>query len=202
MIGWLCGRSLRKALPEVIVDVGGVGYVLSVPQRSYERLGHEGAEVELHVSTQFRAESLQLYGFSTRDEKGLFEALLNVSGVGPRLALSVLSTLSPDALRLAVAEERPAALEKVPGIGKKTARRVLLELKDRLGSFDDLASPGEDGIGGAPAAGSVRDDALAALENLGYRRAEAEQALERAARGAAEDDLATLIKASLREMGR
>lgn len=202
MIGWLKGRLRRKSHPEVIVDVGGVGYVLSIPQLSYERLGHEGDEVELHVSTQFRAESLQLYGFSTRDEKGAFEALLNVNGVGPRLALAVLSTLSPDALRLAVAEDGPAALERVPGIGKKTARRMLLELKDRLGDLDELVELSTRGSGGVPAAGSARADALVALENLGYRRVEAEQALDRAVRSTGEDDLAALLKASLREMGR
>ena len=202
MIGWIKGRLRRKGLPEVIVDVGGVGYVLSVPQLSYERLGHEGEEVELHVSTQVRAESLQLYGFSTRDEKGVFEALLNVNGVGPRLALAVLSTLSPDALRLAVAEDGPAALEKVPGIGKKTARRVLLELKDRLGDLDQLVESRARAAGSATAPPSLRADALVALENLGYRRGEAEQAIERAARSTGDDDLAALLKASLREMGR
>jgi Holliday junction DNA helicase RuvA len=202
VIGWIKGRLLRKALPEVIVDVAGVGYVLSVPQLCYERMGHEGDEVELHVSTQFRSESLQLYGFSTRDEKSVFEALLNVNGVGPRLALAVLSSLSPDALRLAVAEDRPAALEKVPGIGKKTARRVLLELKDRLGDLDELVVPRTRGAGSTDAPASMRADALVALENLGYRRGEAEQAIERALRSTGEDDLAALLKASLREMGR
>ncbi|GAB4368367.1 MAG: Holliday junction branch migration protein RuvA [Acidobacteriota bacterium] len=201
MIGWLRGRLLRRRLPLVVVDVGGVGYELLVPLGTFGTLPPEGSEVELEVLTVLRQESLQLYGFASAEEKRVFEILLGVSGVGPKLALAVLSTLEPPELVDAVRADRPSALERVPGIGRKTARRLVLELKDRLP--DEAlgvaagAAPAPDATTGGPQA-----DAVAALVNLGYRRPEAEQAV----RAAMTDDgpppaLAELIRASLQRLG-
>ena len=203
MIGWLRGRLVRRCLPEVVLDVGGVGYELSVPLGTFGALPAEGETVELEVLTVVRAESLQLFGFRTALEKRIFSTLLGVSGVGPRLALAVLSALEPDELAAAVTGDRPAVLERVPGIGRKTARRLVLELKDRLPSLESViaASPGPAERRGEGPRDAPTDDAVAALVNLGYRRPEAEQAVRDALGEEVGADLAELIRAALRRLG-
>ena len=198
MIGWLRGRLLRKSLPLVVLDVGGVGYEVAVPLGTFGALPAEGESVELDVLTVFRADSLQLYGFRTAAEKRVFATLLAVSGVGPKLALSILSSLEPAELAAAVEQDHAAVLERVPGIGRKTARRLVLELKDRLAVEPDFvtrtapAVPGED---------EVAADAVAALVNLGYRRPDAERAVRETVAELAPADLTGLIRSSLRRLG-
>jgi Holliday junction DNA helicase RuvA len=140
VIGSLRGRLVERTMTgQVLVEVGGVGYVALVPSGTLARLGQPGSEAFLHVSTQVREDAITLYGFSTRDERVCFEALLGAQGVGPALALAVLSVHGPDALRRALAEDDVDALCLVPGVGKKTAARVLLDLKARLsGSEPDV----------------------------------------------------------------
>ncbi|MBP7146170.1 MAG: Holliday junction branch migration protein RuvA [Acidobacteria bacterium] len=198
MIGSLRGRLLRKSLPAVIVEAGGVGYELQVSLATYEQLPDEGSEAFLEVLTVLRAESLQLFGFASREEKALFATLNSVSGIGPRLATALLSSLAVGEIVRAVTEERPAALERVPGIGRKTAQRIVLELKDRLKSW-----PARGAVAAPPVAkaGAERDDALAALENLGYRRAEAERAVDDALRAGPATDLSAVLRAALRRLG-
>ena len=174
MIGSLRGTPLdRPAIGEVIVEVGGVGYRASVPTSVLSGLGPVGSEVFLHVHTHVREDAIVLYGFAHADERRCFEAVLGAHGVGPTLALSILSALSPAALSTAVLEDDLVTLCQVPGVGKKTAARLLLELKARL----DL--PSLDG-GGPPAApaGSARAEARAALVELGYGPDEIAGALE------------------------
>lgn len=199
MIGLLRGDIARRSFPTIVVDVGGVGYELDVPLSTFEHLPEEGAPVHLEILTLMRAESLQLFGFATRPEKHVFETLIGVNGVGPRLALSVLGALTVSALATAVEREDASAFERVPGIGKKTARRLVLELRDRL----ELPQGAPRGAAAEPPTGEpeIFADAVTALENLGYRRAEAEQAVRAAAGSSSDGDLAALLRESLRRLG-
>jgi Holliday junction DNA helicase RuvA len=194
MIGSLRGTLLdRPATGEVIVEVGGVGYRASVPTPVLAGLGALGSEVFLHVHTHVREDAIVLYGFAHADERRCFEALLGAHGVGPSLALAILSALSPAALSTAVLEEDLDTLCLVPGVGKKTAARLLLELKARL----DLPT-----LGGGPAsasAGSARGEARAALAELGYGPDEIAGVLESVDGDAPVEDL---VRSALRELVR
>lgn len=164
MIGSLRGVLVDRPAPgEVIVDVGGVGYRASVPTSLLASLGGQGSQVFLHVHTHVREDAIVLYGFAHADERRCFEALLGAHGVGPSLALAILSSMSPAALSTAVLEDDIDTLCLVPGVGKKTAARLMLELKARL----DLPSLGGDGPGG-DLTGSPRGEVRAALVELGY----------------------------------
>ena len=174
MIGSLRGTLLDRPAPgEVIVEVGGVGYRASVTTSLLAGLGPPGCAVFLHVHTHVREDAIVLYGFAHADERRCFEALLGAHGVGPSLALAILSSLSPAALSTAVLEDDVDTLCTVPGVGKKTAARLLLELKARL----DLPTLGEPGPVAA-GTGSRRGDARAALTELGYGPDEIRSALE------------------------
>ena len=179
MIGFLRGRLLSKTPEGLLLDVSGVGYVLSVSLSTYADLPGEGREVELHVHTHVREDAITLFGFLTDDEKRVFGRLISVAGVGPKVALAVLSGARPDALRAAVAAGDARGLTKIPGIGKKIAERIVLELRDKLGA------PGSAAFlpGGAPLQ-PLSADVASALTNLGYRKADAEAAV-----GAAEKEL-------------
>ena len=194
MIGSLRGTLLdRPATGEVIVEVGGVGYRASVPTPVLAALGPVGSEVFLHVHTHVREDAIVLYGFAPADERRCFEALLGAHGVGPSLALAILSALSPAALSPAVLEEDLATLCLVPGVGKKTAARLLLELKARL----NLPTLGG-GAASAPA-GSARGEARAALAERGYGPDEIAGALESVEGDAPVEEL---VRSALRELVR
>lgn len=169
MIGRLRGRLLDKQPDRVLVDVQGVGYALHVPLSTFYGLGEPGGEVALHVHTHVREEALALFGFATPLEQQVFERLITISGVGPRLALAVLSGIEPPDLVRAVQAGDVARLTKIPGVGKKTAERIGLELKDRLPSPP-----------GPPADDDHRADVLSALLNLGYHRPAAQRAVDEA----------------------
>ncbi len=190
MIGSLRGTLARRdGDGELLVDVGGVGYRVTVPTRTAVALGTLGSEVFLHVHTHVREDAIVLYGFGHEDERRCFEALLGAHGVGPALALSVLSALSPAALAAAVLEDDVETLCTVPGIGRKTAARLLIDLKSRL----DL--PERSGVDAG--AGSVRAQARAALTELGYGPEEIRRALE----GRREDvGVEELLKLALRDL--
>lgn len=173
MIGSLRGTLIDRSVKgDVLVEVGGVGYRVTVPTTTLAKLGDVGAAVFLHVHTHVREDALVLYGFGSRDERACFEAVLSAHGVGPTLALSILSSHTPHSLKTAVALDDADALTLVPGVGKKTAARLLIELKSKL----DLVEL--DGIGstnGAVASGGrravkldARADVREALSNLGY----------------------------------
>jgi Holliday junction DNA helicase RuvA len=184
MIGFLRGQILEKQPNRLIVDVHGVGYDVHVPLSTYYQVGDEGSEVALRVYTHVREEALQLYGFHTDLERQLFERLIGISGIGPRLAVAVLSGMEPRDLIGAVQRADLARLTGVPGIGKKTAERIVLELKDRVATL--AAAPAAE----APAVSAedqLRGDVLSALQNLGYHRPLAEKAVEAAVAEAATD---------------
>jgi holliday junction DNA helicase RuvA len=171
MIGSLRGTLAgRGAGGDLLVEVGGVGYRVQVPTGTAAALGGPGSDVFLHVHTHVREDAIVLYGFAHGDERRCFEALLGAHGVGPSLALAVLSALSPAALSTAVLEDDVNTLCSIPGIGRKTAARLLIDLKSRL-DLPDL-SPVESG-------GSARAEARAALAELGYGPEEIRQALEK-----------------------
>ncbi len=174
MIGHLRGRLLRKRPQEVVIDVAGVGYRVLIPLSTFYRLGEPGADAALHVHTHVREEALLLFGFLSEQEQSLFELLITVTGVGPKVALAVLSGIEADELRAALSAGDVVRLTRIPGVGKKTAERLVLELRDKL--------PADAAATGTPAstASAIKDDALSALANLGYARAPAERALERA----------------------
>lgn len=192
MIGHLRGQLLRKQPQELLVDVGGVGYRVSIPLSTYYRLGEPGSAVALHVHTHVREDALALYGFLTPTEQTLFERLMAVSGVGPKLALAILSGIETDELVGALAASDLARLTRIPGVGKKTAERLVLELKDRV---KDLAPPAAPS---AAPAGALRDDVASALANLGYARADADRALDRSLKANPEARFEELLRETLR----
>ena len=174
MIAFLRGRLLFKSPNQAIVECAGVGYDATISVATFTSLPPEGAEARLHIYTHVREEQIALFGFAEPQEKRLFEKLLTITGIGPKLAITVLSGIDADRLVTAIRGGDHATLTRIPGIGKKTAERVVLELKDKL---DDMAV--------APSAASVRygpagDDALSALVNLGYARPIAQRAIESA----------------------
>lgn len=182
MIGFLRGQILEKQPNRLIVNVNGVGYDIHVPLSTYYQLGEERSEVALRIYTHVREEALQLYGFLTDLERQLFERLIGISGIGPKLAVALLSGIEPRDLLAAVQRADVARLTGVPGIGKKTAERIVLELKDRVAGLG-LPAAAE-----APAASpedQLKGDVLSALQNLGYHRPLAEKAVEAAVADAA-----------------
>jgi Holliday junction DNA helicase RuvA len=175
MIGRLTGILAEKQPPQVLLDVGGVGYELDVPMSSFYNLPALGERVTLVTHFVVREDAQQLFGFLSQKERAAFRELIRISGVGPKLALSVLSGLSVDELAQAVATQESGRLVKIPGIGKKTAERLLLELKGKLAD----APPST----GAPAAAGIATDALHALLALGYAEKEALPALKQLPEG-------------------
>ncbi len=174
MIAHLRGTLIFKSPGQIVIECAGVGYEAAVSVTTFAALPETGATVALHIYTQVREDQLALFGFLDRQEKALFEKLLTISGIGPRLAITVLSGIAPDRLVAAIRGGDHATLTRVPGIGRKTAERVVLELKDKL---EELAAPGAVSTGAPPALGAAGEDALSALVNLGYTRAAAEAGL-------------------------
>ncbi|MEQ1757792.1 MAG: Holliday junction branch migration protein RuvA [Vicinamibacterales bacterium] len=175
MIAYLRGRVLAKSPGKVVVDVQGVGYDVHVPLSTYYEVGEQGSEVALRVHTHVREDALQLYAFLTELEQQVFEHLISISGIGPKLGISVLSGIEPRELVVAVQRADVARLTRVPGIGRKTAERIVLELKDKLGA---LIVPTLEEAVEAPPADRLRADLLSALQNLGYHRPLAEKAID------------------------
>jgi Holliday junction DNA helicase RuvA len=191
VIAFLTGRVAGRSASSALIDVGGVGYRLLMSTRSLSALPPEGDSVTVHTYLHVREDELTLYGFESDDERVLFETLIAVSGVGPKVALSVLSALRPDALRAAVAADDVAVLSSVPGVGKKTAQRLALELKDKL----DLPDLSDGGRGPRQAAMAEARDALL---SMGFTASEAAMAL----RGTDGDATAEqLLKTALKSLG-
>jgi len=200
MIAFLRGRVLDKQPNRVIVDVQGVGYDVHVPLSTYYDVGEPGAEVSLHVHTHVREDALQLYGFLTSLEQQVFERLIAISGIGPKLAIAVLSGIETRELVAAVQRGDVARLTGVPGVGKKTAERIVLELKDRLAAL--TVSVGAEPLATALPGDRLRDDLLSALQNLGYHRPTAEKAIEATLSGSTEPTFEQALRAVLRELMR
>ena len=197
MIAHLRGRLAEKEPGRLVLDVNGVGYEVQVPMPTFCGVGEPGANVSLRIHTHVREDTLALFGFASRLELDLFERLIGVNGVGPKLALAVLSGIEPQDLVQAVRRGEHARLNAVPGVGRKTAERIGLELKDKLPALGaegaDEPRPGPDG--------DLRGDVLSALVNLGYQRLVAERAAEAAVRGNPGGFEETL-RVALRELGR
>ena len=200
MIAFLRGRVLDKQPNRVVVDVQGVGYEVHVPLSTYYDVGDEGAAVALHVHTHVRAEALQLYGFLTPLEQQVFERLIGISGIGPKLAIAVLSGIETRELVSAVQRGDVARLTGVPGIGKKTAERIVLELKDRLAPLVVPAGIEAASIGSS--ADRLRADLLSALQNLGYHRPAAEKAVESTLSSGTAPTFEHALRFALRELMR
>ncbi|MDZ4801373.1 MAG: Holliday junction branch migration protein RuvA [Bryobacteraceae bacterium] len=196
MISFLRGSLLEKNPAYVIVDVGGVGYELAISVPTYTHLPEPGGEVKLRVHTHVREDAILLYGFVTPDEKTLFEKLISVSGIGPKLAMSVLSGLSPADLVPAIRGGQTDRLVRIPGVGKKTAERMVLELRDKLDGIAGVAAPSSS----TPKAAVLTDlemDVLSALVNLGCQRPAAENALRKASAAVGSVDFELLFRKSL-----
>lgn len=176
MIARLAGMLAEKAPGRVIVDVQGVGYDLQVPLSTFYVAGELGTAITLRVHTHVREDVIALYGFATPLEQELFERLISISGIGPKLALSVLSGIEPPDLVRAIKAQDVARLTAIPGVGKKTAERIGLELKDRMPQSLQAAA---DTMKPAGPEDQLRDDLLSALVNLGYQRVPAEKAIDR-----------------------
>lgn len=199
MISHLRGRLLEKHPNRVIVDVNGVGYDVHVPLSTFYEMAEPGEEIALRIHTHVREDALLLYGFATLPELQIFERLISVSGIGPKLALAVLSGIEPHELVSAIRTANVARLTGIPGIGKKIAERIGLELKDKMASF--VAA--EMAASHAAAAGdTLRDDVLSALVNLGYHRPLAERAVDAALKKSAGSSFEGTLKDALRELAR
>ena len=199
MIAHLRGRLLEKHPNRVIVDVGGVGYDVHVPLSTFYEMAEAGEEIALRIHTHVREDALLLYGFATPLELQIFERLISVSGIGPKLALAVLSGIEPNELVSAIRTANVARLTGIPGIGKKIAERIGLELKDKMASF--VAA--EMAASHTTAAGeTLRDDVLSALMNLGYHRPLAERAVDSAIKKGTSSTFESVLKSALRELAR
>jgi Holliday junction DNA helicase RuvA len=186
MIAHLRGNLFQRAADSVIVDVNGVGYRARVPASTLERLGDIGTDVALHIHTHVREDDISLFGFATADELDLFELLLSVSGIGPKVALGILSSAPPNEIRAAIAQGNLEILSGIRGIGKKTAQRLVLELKGKVELEEEITEL-------SPLDGEV----AATLVNLGYSAAEA----RRAARSAQGKTLEDKLRAALQSLG-
>jgi holliday junction DNA helicase RuvA len=198
VIAHLRGRILEKHPNRVVVDVNGVGYDVAVPLSTFYGLVEPGGEIALRIHTHVREDQLALYGFATALEQDLFERLIGVGGIGPKLALAVLSGIEPLDLVRAIERGDVARLTAIPGVGKKTSERIVLELKDRLPRARAAAAA----AGGAPEPPALRDDVLSALMNLGYHRPLAEKAVAAAITRTADGGFESTLKQALRELAR
>jgi len=199
MIAFLRGTVLDKQPNLIIVDVHGVGYQVHVPLSTYYDVGDIGRDVELRIHTHVREDAMQLYGFLTALEQQLFERLIGISGIGPKLAVAVLSGIEPGKLVGAIQRADVARLTGIPGIGKKTAERIVLELKDRLAP---LVVPDVDRTTTASAGDRLRADLVSALQNLGYHRPPAERAVDLTLASAGPSTFEQALRAALRELMR
>ena len=193
MIAHLSGTLRDKQLQRLIIDVGGVGYDVVVPLSTMYAIGDTGSTVNLRIHTHVREDALQLFGFATVLEQGLFERLISVSGIGPKVALSILSGIEPAELMRAIRSSDVARLTRIPGVGKKTAERVVLELKDRLpqpAATEPAAAPHPDD--------DVRADLLSALVNLGYHRANVEKTVDKVLHAAENRSFEALLRETLK----
>ncbi len=194
MIAHLRGRLIAKHPNQAVVEAGGVGYDVTITIPTFSELPAIGSEVSLHVHTHVRDDAIALFGFLRTEEKQLFEKLIQVSGIGPKLAVTILSGMAATEMVTAIRGNDVAKLTRIPGIGKKTAERMVLELRDKLESFG--AAPVE------RTASPVEEDVISALVNLGYQRPAAERARAAAAGNGAGGDFDKLFRGSLAVLNR
>ena len=196
MIAHLRGKLLAKHPNQAIVDTGGVGYDVTISVPTFSDLPAIGAEVALHIHTHVREDAIALYGFLRSAEKVLFEKLITVSGIGPKLAITILSGMAADEMVGAIRGNDVARLTRIPGIGKKTAERMVLELRDKLPETAPAA------IAAAPPMSVMEEDVLSALVNLGYQRAAAEKAVEASLRNNKGGSFDALFRGALASLSK
>jgi Holliday junction DNA helicase RuvA len=189
MIAHLRGRLLFKHPNQAVIETAGVGYDVTISIPTFSELPVTGAEVALHVHTHVREDALALYGFLRVEEKQLFEKLITVSGIGPKLAITILSGMATSDMVGAIRANDHARLTKIPGVGKKTAERMCVELRDKLERFGE-AKP-------VKAISAVEEDVISALTNLGYQRALAEKAVERAVASTGRENFDSVFRAAV-----
>jgi len=189
MIAHLRGRLISKHPNQAIVEAAGVGYDVTISVPTFSELPSTGGEVALHIHTHVREDALALYGFLRPEEKQLFEKLITVSGIGPKLAITILSGMPTSDMVGAIRANDHARLTKIPGIGKKTAERMCVELRDKLEGFGETPTP--------KTVSAVEEDVISALTNLGYQRALAEKAVERAVASAGQENFDAVFRAAL-----
>ncbi len=196
MIARLSGQLIQKSPVSVVVDVQGVGYEVFIPLTVYYQLPETGESVSLHIHTHLREESLKLFGFVSETEKQMFVLMIRISKVGPKIALAILSGMTAQDLTQAVFNHDISTLNTIPGVGRKTAERLALELKDKLSEMNLEPAAAS----GATPTGGLREDAVSALVNLGYKKAQAEQALKKIWRDEPKPSLEELIRESLNRL--
>ena len=203
MIAYLSGKLLEKEANSVIVDVGGVGYDVMIPLSTFYDLGEIGEDVSLRIYTYVREDTLQLFGFKTIRERELFLLLISVSGIGPKSAITALSGMSADEIIGAIRQNNLARLNSIPGVGKKTAERLVIELRDKIAKLSAISSEEMKSEGVPQTSGDdVYDDAISALTNLGYQRNAAEKALKQAMQEGTEMSVQKLLRRSLQLLAK
>ena len=206
MIAHLSGTLLSKQATSVILDVSGVGYEVTIPLSTFYDLEDLGSNVQLRIYTHVREDALQLYGFKTARERELFLKIISVSGIGPKLGITLLSGMTADEMVASIRTNNLARLTLIPGVGRKTAERLIMELREKVA---DLSSAQlEEELGGKPEAGAestedtVRADALSALLNLGYQRSGAEKAIDAALSEGGDITVESVLRRSLKKLAR
>jgi Holliday junction DNA helicase RuvA len=197
VIALLRGKLLEKHPNQVIIETGGVGYDVVIPVSTFSALPDSGAEVKLRIHTHVREDALALFGFLTSEEKTIFEKLISVSGIGPTLAIKVLSGMATSDLTAAIRNGHVEQLVRIPGVGKKTAERIVLELKDKLEGVAAMAASGVSAVPAASALSVIEQDVMSALLNLGCNRAAAEAAVRKAKTAGATAEFEPLFRKSL-----
>ena len=206
MIAHLSGTLLAKHATSVIVDVGGVGYEVTIPVTTFYDLGEAGAPVRLRIYTHVREDALQLFGFRTERERELFTLLISVSGIGPKSAVAMLSGMSADEIVTAIRTNNYARLTSIPGVGRKTAERLVIELRDKMAALSGpaFAEAAAAGAAASPAQteDALREDTLAALLQLGFPRPAAEKAITHAMSEGGDFSVELLLRRSLRQLSK
>ncbi len=201
MIAFLSGKLIEKHANTAIVDVGGVGYEVSIPLTTFYELGEPGSDVQLRIYTSVREDAIQLFGFTTARDRDLYLKLISVQGIGPRSGIAMLSGMSTDEIVAAIRANNLARLTSIPGVGRKTAERLVVELRDKVGDMAVTATGEGASTAGLPS-DAVFDDALSALLNLGYQKSAAEKALSQAANEGTEITVQKLLRRSLQLLAK
>ncbi|QYO66561.1 Holliday junction branch migration protein RuvA [Leptolyngbya sp. 7M] len=203
MIAFLSGTLIEKHANSVIIDVNGVGYEVNIPLSTFYELGDVGGEVSLRIYTYVREDAIQLFGFMTIRERDLYLRLISVQGVGAKSGIAMLSGMSADEMIAAIRSENIAKLTAIPGVGRKTAERLVVELRDKVGELASSLKADVSSSAGAAADGEgTFDDALSALVNLGYKKDAAEKALQQAIKDGTEMNVQKLLRAALQRLAR
>lgn len=202
MIAYLSGRLLEKHANTAIVDVGGVGYEVSIPLTTFYELGDVGSDVSLRIYTHVREDAIQLFGFKTLRERELYLKLISVQGIGPKSGIAMLSGMNADEIIMAIRTNDLARLKSIPGVGLKTAERLVIELRDKVGEMSEAGATFDPASRVGLPADAVFEDALSALINLGYQRNLADKALQQAASEGTEMSVQKLLRRSLQMLAK